>query len=244
MPVHQRYKEFQADQRKFFDELITEDWGTYCIPEWDFSRAEEIKQTFHHIKPQTILDIGCGDGFRDKIMAEYPFVKQVDAFDYSEQSILKANQFYPHPKVNRFVADLADYKNPILYDMVISFQVVEHLFEVEKYFDLCQRSCKPDGFSVIWTPNRHRIDNLVNAIQGKPMLYLDIMHYKEYTFKELVKLSTQYGFIPYRFMGHGFNPITLWGKTLLKFEYKTQFKLGEYIPYIASEIGIILKKIK
>src|SRR5882757_2544417 len=106
MSVHQRYPDFLSDQRQFFDELITEEWQTYFSEEWDATRRFEIEKIFEHFKPARILDVGCGVGFHDAEMARYDFVGEVDAFDYSEKSVAKANATYGHPKVNRFVANL------------------------------------------------------------------------------------------------------------------------------------------
>lgn len=44
--VHQRHPEFQADQRQFFDELITEAWDSYESKEWDAARRLEIDLLF------------------------------------------------------------------------------------------------------------------------------------------------------------------------------------------------------
>src|SRR5687767_441287 len=98
MRVHERYTHYHEDQRQFFDELITEEWGTYISADWDTVRRHEVARLFAIVQPRRVLDIGCGCGFHDKVMAEYPFVERVDAFDYSAQSIVKAEEVYPHPK--------------------------------------------------------------------------------------------------------------------------------------------------
>lgn len=100
MVVQKHFPNFLEDQRAFFDELITKDWDSYISADWDFVRKYEVRKMFEIIRPQTIIDIGCGCGFHDREMAEYDFVTRVDAIDYSSASIAKANEFYPHKKVN------------------------------------------------------------------------------------------------------------------------------------------------
>ena len=127
MPVHERYPNFVRDQRQFFDELVTEDWHSYISSEWDYVRRYEIGRLFRRIQPTTILDVGCGCGFHDRVMAEYPFVREVIAIDYSLKSIEAAEREYPHPRVTRWVSDFAEFPRDRAFDLVVSFQVIEHL---------------------------------------------------------------------------------------------------------------------
>jgi 2-polyprenyl-3-methyl-5-hydroxy-6-metoxy-1,4-benzoquinol methylase len=151
MPVQERYPDYIEDQRKFFDELITEDWQSYYNKEWDISRRFEIACLFEKIRPARILDLGCGVGFHDQVMAEYPFVSEVHAVDYSAKSIEKANANYPHPKVTRWTVDFLHDHICGEYDLVVSFQVFEHLKNPFDYFRVAKALCRDSGLE---TSNR------------------------------------------------------------------------------------------
>src|SRR3546814_10544530 len=85
-------------------------------------------------------------------MAGYDFVREVHAIDYSAKSIERANESYPHSKVTRRVADLQAESAQNQYDLVVSFQVFEHLAEPDAYFRFCKSACKPGGTIAILTP--------------------------------------------------------------------------------------------
>ncbi len=239
MPVQQRYSEYLGDQKQFFDELITEDWETYKSDDWDYARTFEVKQLFNRIQPTTILDIGCGCGFHDKVMAEYPFVERVDAIDYSEQSILKADATYPHPKVRRTVADFVTFHPDRQYDLVVSFQVFEHISNPDEYIEFCVNSSAPQEFVAIVTPNRLRLENRLRRLEGQSAVFTDIMHYREYSLKELQAIGRKFGLKTYASFGFGFPNYGLPG--LRKLTIRRLTKLGCYLPFFANGIGIIWK---
>ena len=75
-------------------------------------------------------------------MASYPFVAEIDAFDYSPKSVEQAEKAYSHPKVTRWVGDFARDAPRRTYDLVVSFQVFEHLSEpVRPVSILPRRDC-------------------------------------------------------------------------------------------------------
>lgn len=200
MPVQKRYPHFLKNQAKFFNELITEDWETYKSEEWDYSREFEVKRLFRRIKPSTILDIGCGCGFQDRLMAEYSFVRKVDAIDYSEKSIEVAERVYPHPKVTRTAVAFEDFKTESRYDLVVSFQVFEHLYDPEEYLRFCVEHCS--GYVAISTVNRLRLNNRIRLIKRQKPVVEDPMHYKEYTRKEIEKMGREFGLEPFDSFGY------------------------------------------
>ncbi|HRJ69305.1 MAG TPA: class I SAM-dependent methyltransferase [Beijerinckiaceae bacterium] len=233
MAVHERYRDFMADQRQFFDELITEDWASYASPVWDEIRRYELDKIFARVQPARILDMGCGCGFHDAEMALRPFVEQVDAFDYSSKSVEKANEAYPHSKVKRFVADLATFAPENRYDLVASFQVYEHLEDVGAYFDACRRACAPGGMIVIVTPNRTRLNNRIRNWRGLPDELCDPQHFREYTIADIHADAARHGFEPAGGFGYG-----LYGWPWLeRIPHRVRLRLGAIVPSIAHGIA-------
>ena len=242
MPVHNRYERFQSDQRQFFDELITEDWETYKSQSWDYTRTFEVRQLFNRVQPAYILDVGCGCGFRDQLMAEYPFVERVDAIDYSEQSVLKAEAIYPQPKVRRFVADFKRYEPDRKYDLIVSFQVFEHLYNPEEYIRFCAQYCAPGKWIAICTPNRLRLDNRIKRLHGQPLTMSDPMHFKEYTVAEIVAMGRREGLIYKDHYGHGLHPFTLFNRTFLTgMDVNRKTRYGYMMNFMASIIMVIVE---
>jgi 2-polyprenyl-3-methyl-5-hydroxy-6-metoxy-1,4-benzoquinol methylase len=236
MAVHERYKEYTTDQRDFFDALITEEWDSYSSEAWDQTRKFEIQKLFDKIQPKTILDIGCGCGFHDKVMAEYSFVKNVDAFDYSEKSVDKANEAYAHLKVCRFVDSIRTFSPRRKYNLVVSFQVFEHLDKVDEYFSCCIRSADDDGYIAIFTPNRLRYENIKRKLLGKPLLLLDPQHYSEYTVSDIVTLGARFGLKEFGSFGYGLEGAS-WANRL---GHAQKLMLGNKLPFMAHGICVIL----
>jgi 2-polyprenyl-3-methyl-5-hydroxy-6-metoxy-1,4-benzoquinol methylase len=240
VPVHQRYTNFLPDQRQFFDELITEDWETYTSADWDYTRTFEVDRLFERIRPKTILDVGCGCGFHDRIIAEYDFVERVDAIDYSDKSILRAEEVYPHPKVRRSVADFRSFRAIEAYELVVSFQVFEHLRDPERYFKMTLDNVTTDGHVVIFTPNKLRIDNLLRLLRGQAPLLCDPMHFAEYTARNIIKMAKQFSLAPAGVFGVGITPLDVPVIRHLSHEQRT--RLGYRLPWVASGICVMLKQ--
>ncbi|WP_161539641.1 class I SAM-dependent methyltransferase [Paramagnetospirillum kuznetsovii] len=236
MSVQDEFKEYLQDQRDIFDRMITEDWDTYISPAWDVARKFEVAQVMAGWQPKLILDIGCGCGFHDKELAELPFVSRVDAFDYSAKSVEVAEAMYPHPKVRRFVADMATFWPANKYDLVVSFQVFEHLDDPNLYFARARALCSSNGRICIVTPNRQRLENRLRTWRGEPEVLMDPQHFKEYSIDELRQLGRAHGLRPIRSFGHTiYSTRPRW---LSRLPMKIGTRLGSLFPAIAHVVGV------
>ena len=193
MSVQDRNDTYRADQRSHFDELTEEDWDdndfAVCGRLWNF----EVARLFSVVRPKSILNLGCGCGFQDKQMAGYSFVESIRGLDYSPKSVEMANARYAHPIVQREVADFSEFKSGTLYDLVVSFQVIEHLEEPESLIRLSRDCCKPGGHVAVFTPNRLRPYNRKRLAAGKEIEFEDPMHSVEFTLDELEALGVKNG---------------------------------------------------
>lgn len=239
MSVQSRYPRALEDQRQFFDELITEDWDSYQSEAWDYSRRYEIDRLFRHMTPRAILDVGCGCGFHDAEMANCAFVERVEAIDYSTESIKKADEVYPHPKVTRRVADLATDDPGRVFDLVVSFQVFEHLVDPDVYFKFCLRACRPGGLIAIATPNRLRLDNRIRQWRGEPLALIDPQHFHEYTHGELRAFGRSYGLVERDFFGNGLHSLIY--PRLTPKPHTRSAKWGTHLPWLATVLVIVFE---
>jgi 2-polyprenyl-3-methyl-5-hydroxy-6-metoxy-1,4-benzoquinol methylase len=193
---------FREDQREFFDRLITDSWAAYKDPLWDRSRRLEIDELFASVAPRRILDVGCGCGFHDVLMAERPGVEVVQGIDYSARSVEAAEREYPHPQVHRRVGDLFSEPRGD-YDLVVSFQVIEHLVDQAGFVEACARQARPGGWVAVGTPNRLRLDNRVRLALRREVLMIDPMHYRELSMRDLRRLGASAGLEFVTTFGHG-----------------------------------------
>lgn len=229
MPVQDDFPEYCPDQRAFFDRLIEEDWDSYMSEAWDKQRVFEVAEIVRRSLPTRVLDLGCGVGFHDVVLAGYSSVEAVHGIDYSSQSILKANRYYPHPKVTRQQASFSEFSGNNQFDLIVSFQVFEHLEDVGEFFRCCRRSLAPGGQVVIATPNRRRLLNRARTILGREEEVLDPMHWREYTLKELRATSDSYGFTYKWSFAYG-----LEGPWISRLPTSTKLRLGRWMRPIAQ----------
>lgn len=239
MSVQARYPKALHDQRQFFDDLITEEWHTYKSDAWDYTRRFEVEKLFRTQRPARVLDVGCGCGFHDVVMAEYGFVGRVDAIDYSAKSIEKADEAYPHPKVFRRVADLAADTPDAVYEMVVSFQVFEHLDDPDVYMRYCLAARAPNGVIAIVTPNRRRLDNRIREWRHEPPALIDPQHFHEYTVREIAAIGRRYGLTVVDSFGHTLQSLIY--PTLTPQPYQLATHWGSRLPFLANVIGVLLQ---
>jgi SAM-dependent methyltransferase len=156
---------------------------------------------------------------------------------------LRANREYSHLKINRFVADFISFKVEQPYDMVISFQVFEHLAEPEKYLAFCVDACCKGGVVGICTPNRLRFDNRLLIRNGQPPVLVDVMHFREYTAKEIYRMGRQFGLKPSGWFGHTLYLSSSWASSWsAKWNYRQRTQMGYLFPHIAHVMCVLLRK--
>lgn len=124
-----------------------------------------------------VLEIGCGDGYG----ANYINRKDIrfEAIDISSEAVNIAKSKYKNIKFKSFNG--VDYNYPDnTFDLIISFQVIEHVNDVNLYLSQIKRILKPNGILVITTPDRrYRL-----ADEQKPW---NPFHLREYDIKTYKK---------------------------------------------------------
>jgi len=100
-----------------------------------------------------VLDLGCGTGYGTAILAEA--AKNVIAVDISREAITYAMENYRRQGLDFLVADCIQLPiRSATQDLVVCFEVVEHLSEQHRLLDEISRVLKPDGLLLMSTPNR------------------------------------------------------------------------------------------
>jgi 2-polyprenyl-6-hydroxyphenyl methylase/3-demethylubiquinone-9 3-methyltransferase len=160
-----------------------------------------------------VLDVGCGSGFNAAKLAERGC--QVVGIDMSVEGIALARQAYPGVRFEVLPADdklLATLNEPP-FDLIVSTEVVEHLYDPRAYVKGCFSALRPGGRLVLSTPYHGYLKNLVLAVLGKwdshasPLW--DCGHIKLWSRKTLSVLLREPGFENLQFRGAGRLPL-LW----------------------------------
>lgn len=100
---------------------------------------------------ERIVDAGCGEGYGAEVLRRAG--AEVVAIDYDEVSIAHVRLKYPQldaVRANLVALPLPDRS----MDMVVSLQVIEHLWDLPGFLAECYRVLRPGGVLVVSTPNR------------------------------------------------------------------------------------------
>jgi SAM-dependent methyltransferase len=187
--TQRRHPTWLPDQSKFFDELITQERESYNIRGWPATRRREVRSVLRFCAPTTVLNVGCGIGGHDVELANQPGVTHVHGIDVSARSVETAQRDFPHEKVHRTYADVFSMEGS--YDLVISFQVIEHLANPEEFLQACARLST--RWVAVLTPNRERMVNRLRRLVHKPYALEDPQHFAEYTPEELDVMAAGVG---------------------------------------------------
>lgn len=239
--TQEKFPTFLDDQRHFFDEIITQEWDTYENPDWDRRRRFELECLFSLVHPRLVLDVGCGCGFHDVVMADMPGVEHVVGIDYSPKSVETANKVYAHPHVERRAADITDMSGADKFDLVVSFQVIEHLSDPVAFLRRCRAQTATDGTVAVVTPNRLRLSNRLRILAGGQPRLGDPQHFKEYVNADLVALGAEAGLACIGSFAYGLTlTIPRLGRSLLP--TGASLSLGRLFAPAADCIGVVYRR--
>lgn len=106
------------------------------------------------IHGKRVLDFGCGSGYGAAEMAEHAAF--VDGVDVSEEAVAHASAAFTKPNL-RYSSFDADNLLPFddgSFDVVTSFQVIEHVENFDLYVAEARRVLVPGGLFIVITPDR------------------------------------------------------------------------------------------
>ncbi len=160
-----------------------------------------------------VLDVGCGGGaLAARFLERGCYVVGIDA---SESGIASARQRYPAGRWEVMLADEAVLSNlnEAAFDVVLSTEVVEHLYNPRAYMRGVWAALRPGGKAVISTPYHGYLKNLAISVRGKWDKHADPLwdggHIKLWSRRTLGRLMTESGLTDLRFVGAGRLPY-LW----------------------------------
>ena len=131
--------------------------GERTIPDLDienywFRRHEVVYQRLApRCAGREVLEAGCGEGYGADLIAAV--ARRVVAVDYDAAAVAHVRGRYPRVEVMQ--ANLADLPLPdASVDVVVNFQVIEHLWDQPQFVAECARVLRPAGLLMVSTPNR------------------------------------------------------------------------------------------
>lgn len=160
------------------------------------------------LRPGTrVLDVGCGNGYTCG-----EFLRRgckVVGIDLSEQGIALARRTYPEARFEVLAADENILRNlgESPFNLVVSTEVVEHLYAPRKWARGCFNALRPGGKFICTTPYHGYLKNLLISIRGgwdkhaNPLW--DGGHIKLWSKRTLAGLLNDVGFAKLEIAGAG-----------------------------------------
>lgn len=135
-----------------------------------------------------VLDIACGTGYGSKIMAKAKKkeINEIIAVDVDGDTLKYARQHHYHPLVQYVQANAEDEILPDqlgFFDVITSFETLEHLESEEIFLNSLYKMLMPGGTLILSTP--------FGAGRGKPTR--EPFHYHQLTENEFTDLFKAYG---------------------------------------------------
>ena len=191
---------------------------TYTEFEWHAETAgngesgEKLTQVFIKLVQQlndvsSICDLGCGNGHISGRLAALGY--QVTGIDASKSGIQMARRIYPQANfIEAFIdRDLDDTIAQRNFDLVISSDVIEHLYRPSDLLEATHSLLKPGGRVLIGTPYHGYLKNLLIAAAGKMDAHFSALHdgghIKFFSVKTLSQLMRSHGFSELSFSYYG-----------------------------------------
>lgn len=105
------------------------------------------------IKGKRVLDIACGEGYGSKLLKEWGAIEVVGV-DISEEAIDIAQTYFSGNGIEyiQHCAEELPFENDS-FDIVISFETIEHVNSPDKYLSELSRVLKFGGIAIVSCPN-------------------------------------------------------------------------------------------
>lgn len=159
-----------------------------------------IETELSQYKTARIFDLGCGNGSVAKRLNDLGWA--VTGIDPSQKGIDQAMQKYPELNLHAGSAYEDLHQKFGTFPVVVSLEVVEHLYEPRKFATTAFELLEPGGRLLLSTPYHGYLKNLVLALSGKMDAHFTALwdhgHIKFWSEKTISILLREAGFVNLR----------------------------------------------
>jgi len=171
-------------QEEYFNKLYSEQnfgWFYYFI-------RRKMARLVYKFVPENarILDVGCGIGVVESYLQFLPLnFKEMISIDISEAAIDRAKILVGNKRFNFIRMNFEDIGKLGKFDTIFAFEFLEHIVEPYRLINIIYESLNDNGYFILSTPNRLRIENRIRKLFHKKEVMVDSSHVREYSLQEL-----------------------------------------------------------
>jgi SAM-dependent methyltransferase len=143
------------------------------------------------VREKRVLDIACGPGYGSHMLAEAG-AREVVGVDISPQILGYARDNYSREGVFFREGSVYDYEADPPYDIITSFETIEHVPEYRRAIANLFKLLKPGGVLLVSSPDRRITSPAAKRLSDKPV---NPFHTQEFTVAELVECLEGEGFL-------------------------------------------------
>ena len=154
----------------------TERW----VPGFMFDHIEKdhldrYNWALNYVSGKKVMDIACGVGKGSNLIASLGKASHVTAYDLDENAIRYAKHRNARENIQFGVQNALELKAEKEYDVVVSFETIEHIPDVNLFLRNITTALKDEGLFIVSTPISHK------ALDDKPD---NPFHIQEWGFKK------------------------------------------------------------
>lgn len=126
---------------------------------WERYHGDHL-QRYHFFadqyKGKSVLDMACGTGYGSDIILAHGATNVVGV-DVADEAISFARSHYKDPRLQFRQSDFRAVENKdTRFDLVISFETIEHVDNPSEFIKVVSNVLKPGGKAIISTPNKKK----------------------------------------------------------------------------------------
>jgi len=135
-------------------------WSKYIFPKSEKVRIKKIfiprtklvanvLKKYYHLPVETLLEVGAGDGFFLRLARDFKIAKRILAIEPSKKAAEKCRAL----GFEVFENMVEDVELKSKADVIVNFELIEHLFNPRGFIKSCGKNLKNKGILILTTPN-------------------------------------------------------------------------------------------
>ena len=142
------------------------------------------------VEGKRVLDIACGSGYGTRALLDAG-ASSVDGVDLSQDAIDFANDRFAGEGVNYRCDSIYTYEANTPYDVIISYETIEHVDDHQRALANLRRLLSDQGVLIISSPNRFITSPKADSMSDAPA---NPYHVLEFVKDEFIEAITSAGF--------------------------------------------------